>query len=293
MGTSSSYGGPGSGTPLVPTWLEPDGMGVIDAPAGDSPIAPVPVAQTSPNTALQPNPEPPPDPNRFRTARTNFSRFAASGGDDRRSLGRAISGYVSTASGGARTAARRMGASRETGERILQFLADVQSRGARKSLEALNFEVLAGRSLEEIFLGLVDYFCPAAGTVDEGIAREAFIDTIVELAKLGIVNLDALTAEQMQTVFEIFATQTIVNRICNDIGTRTVTFPTDVQAAKRVQKQLYDLVRGGVSDALAAAHEAHQALTPESVRGFVGEVYERAFDVLQRLGDTAAEDDRS
>ena len=54
-------------------------------------------------------PIPPAAPaDRFTAARGNFSRFAGSGGTDRASLGRAVSSYVSSASGGSRTAAQRM-----------------------------------------------------------------------------------------------------------------------------------------------------------------------------------------
>jgi len=47
--------------------------------------------------------------------------------------------------------------------------------------------------------GLADYICPGAGTVDEGIAREAYIETIVELASEGLTDLTTFTPDQMQT----------------------------------------------------------------------------------------------
>lgn len=78
-----------------------------------------------------------------------------------------------------------MGASRGSGARLLGFLADVQARGATEALRSLDLEGLAGRPIDEVFMGLADYICPNAGTVDEGIAREAFIETIVDLSTLG------------------------------------------------------------------------------------------------------------
>ena len=74
-----------------------------------------------------------------------------------------------------------MGASRGSGARLLGFLADAQARGVREALRSLDLESLAGRPIAEIFVGLADYICPGAGTVDEGIAREAYIETIIEL----------------------------------------------------------------------------------------------------------------
>src|SRR6476646_9679159 len=100
MGTSSAYGGPGGGTPLVPSWL--DGADGGDAPAapagtGAGPDGQPPADGTAP--PVPPNLPPIPstgDSQRFSGARNNFTRFAASGGSDRASLGRAVSRYVST-----------------------------------------------------------------------------------------------------------------------------------------------------------------------------------------------------
>jgi len=143
-----------------------------------------------------------------------------------------------------------MGASRSAGARLLGFLVDAQARGVREALRALDLESLAGRPITEIFVGLADYICPGAGTVDEGIAREAYIETVVELASEGLTDLTTFTPDQMQTVFELYATHAIEARICNDIGTKAVTMPVNAQAAHRVEQQLRDFIRGGVSDAL-------------------------------------------
>ncbi|MDQ4680228.1 hypothetical protein RCF13_10915, partial [Stenotrophomonas maltophilia group sp. RNC7] len=78
-------------------------------------------------------------------------------------------------------------------------------------------------------------------------------------------------------------------RICNDIGTKVVTLPADPQAAERVQAQLRDFIQRGVSDAINAAGVNIQSLTPDAVMGFVTNVYQSAFDVLQTMGDGEAE----
>lgn len=286
MGTSNSYGGPGGGNPLIPTWLGSNGdnepANMLDGTPADPPSDDVPMPPA------RPEPQAPPFPDRFKTARNSFTRFVSSGGADRGNLGRAVSYYVSTASGGARQAAQRMGASRGAGARLLGFLADAQTRGAREALRALDLEHLAGRSITEIFIGLADYVCPEGGTVDEGIPREAFVETIVDLAGLGITDLDALTADQMQTVFEFFATHAIEARLCNDIGMKVIALPADTDAARRVQAQLRDFIARGVSDALTAAQMTPVALTTDRVLGFVEGVYEEAFRMLQTMGEAEA-----
>jgi hypothetical protein len=123
----------------------------------------------------------------------------------------------------AKLAVQRMGASRHAGARLLGFLADAQVGGVREALRSLDFEALAGRPIVEIFIGLADYICPGDGTVDEGIAREAYVETIIELTTEGLTDLSTFTPDQMQTVFELYATHAIEARICNDIGAKVVT----------------------------------------------------------------------
>ena len=89
----------------------------------------------------------------------------------------------------------------------------------------------------------------------------------------------------MLTVFEIYATHSIEARICNDIGLKAITMPSDAQAAMRVEAQLRDFVRNGVSDALANARVGNAALTSDSVQGFVDQVYEDAFRFLHARGE--------
>ncbi|MEF8717164.1 MAG: Qat anti-phage system associated protein QatB [Candidatus Accumulibacter necessarius] len=289
MGTSTAYGGPGGGTPLVPSWLGGEDAGTSPAapagPDGSPPadgVAPPAPANRPPIPATA-------DPQRFSGARNSFSRFAGSGGSDRASLGRAVSRYVSTSAGGARQAAQRMGASRGAGARLLGFLADAQARGVREALRALDLESLAGRPINEILVGLADYVCPGAGTVDEGIAREAYIETIVELASEGLTDLTTFTPDQMHTVFELYATHAIEARICNDIGTKAITMPADAQAAHRVEQQLRDFIRGGVSDALTRARVESPNLMPQRIQSFVDAVYESTFAILKSLGDAEAD----
>ncbi len=284
MGTSTAYSGPGGSTPLIPSWLEPDTAAPSptnspeEVPPGGIPQAP----EDRPALVL------PANPNRFGSVRTNLTKFARSGGTDKASLGRAISGYVSKSSGGARQAAIRMGASRQAGAALYSFLSSVQANGVSETLRQLNLESLADRPINEVFLGLVDHICPDGGTVDEGIAREAFIESMIELTNQGFTDLNALTPEQIQTVFEMFATNAIEARLCNDIGTKAVIMPANAQAAITLQMQLRDFIRNAVSDALAKALEETKVLSQNQVLVFVDSVYERAFGILQVLGDTEA-----
>jgi len=294
MGTSSPNPGPDGDTPLVPTWL---GSGNPPQLPGAPPPSHLPRAPATPSKPGAPPPAPPdrepPQPPRtqarFRGARASLNRFAASGGSDSASLGRAVADYVATASGGARRASQRMGSSRAGGAAVLGFLVDARARGAGEALKTLRLEHLAGRPVSEIFLGVMEYACPGNGSIDEGIARDAFIETIAELADLGVSELDTLTVEQVQTVFELYATHAIEARICNDIGMQVITIPRSSRAASRVQDQIRDFIRRAVSDALTTARAALERLTPSRVNAFVNRTYENAFAILCSLGEAESE----
>jgi len=287
MGTSTAYSGPGGGTPLIPSWLGPGDEG---NPQGEPPAN---APETPDGVPLAPADRPaiaaPTIPDRFLGVRSDLTRFARSGGTDRGRLGKAVSGYVSKASGGAKQASLRMGASRQAGAALYGFLSNVQEYGVRDALRQLNLESLAGRPISEVFLGLADHICPDGGTVDEGIAREAFIESMIELTEQGVTDLETLTSDQIQTVFEMFTTHAIEARICNDIGTKTIMMPANADAAIMVQEQLRDFIRNAVSDALTIAREENPVLTQDRVQSFVDSVYERAFVVLQALGNAEAD----
>jgi hypothetical protein len=228
------------------------------------------------------------DPRRFSNPRSNFTRFVTSGGTDRRSLGRALSGYVSNSMGGARTAARRLAPSTQATSRLANFLSQASSGGVQNALRSVGLERLAGQPFDVILRAMTDFICPPGGTIDEGIAREAFIETLADLAETGITDLETLTAEQMQTVLELNIAHAIEARICNDIGTNAIALPASPEEAAEIQTILFDFVERSVSDAFSSA-PLGQGLTPQEIDIAINHVYEQGFGILQTLAETEAE----
>ena len=284
MGTSNSYGGPGGNTPLIPSWFgggdDGGGDGTPDAAPNDG-------QQNPPNNGDTPNPiiTPTSPGSRFQTPRGNFTRFVGSGGSDRRSLGRAVSGYVSGSMSGAKNASKRMGSSRRVAGGLINFLSAAAGAGINAALTERNLGHLIGKSAEDIFIGLSGVICPHGGSVDEGIARNAFMETVVELIGAGITDLNQLTAEQVFAIIQLFATNSIEARLCNDIGTKICIAAENIPQVENVQQQLHDFISGAVSDALERFSNDINELSSDETGKIVDTIYTEAFSILETLGD--------
>jgi len=200
-------------------------------------------------------------------------------------MGRAVTEYVSKSTGGAKNAARKMGSSRIAGRQLLTFLSNVAERGIQETLRSLNLGSLSGKPIVDVFLGISDFVCPEGGNVDTNIAREAYFETIAELASVGVTNFEVMTAEQIQTIFEIFTANAIEARILNDIGNKVISVPATPADSINVQELLKEFIRNSVADALASTQGLLEAAGSGKALAFVDEVYEKAFTLLQLLGN--------
>lgn len=287
MGTSKGYGGAGSG--LVASWVDDPSPGVAPGPAPTPPPgggAPLPGPGQAPPPPLRTPPRPDTSgAGSFQGARGAFSRFAKTG--SRSALGSAMSSYVRSGTGGARRAARRMGASRAAGARLLGVVRDVQRLGAAETLRQLNLPGLAGRPAAEVFLAILEFICPPGGAVDEAIARQAMLETIGDLAEAGVGDFDAMTPDQMQEFFLDFVARSIEGRVMADLGARGVTLPADVATVEAAQQQLHDFVTGCTQSELSGRLDGVERLGDRDVERVVNEIYEAAFELVAAAGEAA------
>lgn len=303
MGTSNSFGGQSNNTPLVPSWLGgPEGGVDNDSNDGGSSGEGENDSQSDQGgNGRQGENEPGNDASqgqtntnssrRFKESRSNFTRFIKSGGRDRRALGRSVSSYISTASNGSRTAAKRIGASKRVVAGIVGFLNTARTEGVPAALDSHNLGNLVGRPIDEVFLGLLNDICPDGGNIDEGLARNAFVETIAQLVTEGMESIDNLTIEQFQHVIEIFVTNTIEGRLYNDIGTKIVFESTDVRTAESIQGQVHDFIQGSVSDAIARHTSEFENLLRLDMNVLVDQIYTDAYEILESLSQNEANHD--
>lgn len=282
MGTSSAYDGPAGDSPLVPSWL---GTGAGELEPMSSEADPEGEVEPAAGTLELDTSE------RFKAARSNFTRFARSGGKDGAALRRAMRSYVSTSSGGYRTATMRMGAALPVGMSLLGVLSDTVNRDAAGALRAFQLDQLLGSPIEDILGELMDRLCPSDGSIDSAISRGAFAETIAELVEAGLEDFAAITMSELKVIFGQYVAHTIELRVFNDIGTNGINVPQDHKAALEVQEQLHDFIFGTVQSAVDNAIDDDLQITEDAIEEIVREVYENTFDLLSSVDEEEGVDD--
>ena len=287
MGTSGTFGGSKSG--LIPSWIDepasspvvaPDGEGTgapDGGPPGDGDAAPMPAA---------PTPYPPlpasPATSGLGAARGSLTRGArtSDAGAIRRGAGR----YVS-ASGGGRAAARRMPNSRALAGRVAGIARSFANRGPADALRRFNLDGMAGAPAEDVFVALTDMLCPAGGTIDEAIARDAMLETVAAFAAAGVGSFDDLTVDDLHEFFIGVVGRSIEGKILNEVGTNAVAVPTDIAGVERAQGMLHDFVERCVRDEFDARETDLADLHADVIESFVDELYAAALDLIQAMGE--------
>lgn len=291
MGTSGSSSGSRSETPLVPTWLselptEPlPGSGDAVDPDGDENERVDPSPPEEVVVAPRPSIDPPPEPNRFRRARSNFSRFAGSGGSDIRALRRAVRDYARSGTGGSGNAVRRMGTSRTAASNALAILRGFQRDSVRETLLYLNLESLVGSSPQEVFLGLTEVVCREGGSVDEAIARDAWLDTVAEIDKLGIVDLEDLENDQIQEIFLNFIAHAIEALLYQEIGVNGFQYAESLASISGFDEQLRSYIQRAVRDSFSSDLMDLSSMSDANIREVVDRTFQETWELLELLGD--------
>ncbi len=286
MGTSGTFKGSKNG--LVPSW--------VDEPA--SPPAAIPSNAGSdstdgagtntgdpPNgTSAQPYPPIPriPASSGLGGARGNITRGART--SDERALRRGAGRYV-RASGGGRAAASRMPNSRAVASGIASLARSLANQGPIEALRQFNLETMAGAPAEDVFVALTNMLCPAGGTIDEAIARDAMLETVADLAASGVGNFNELSTDDLREFFIGVVSRSIEGKILNEVGTNAIAVPSDIAGVERTQAMLHDFIEGCVRDEFDARQTNFSDLDVAAVDSFVDDLYGAALSLVEALGD--------
>ena len=287
MGTSGTFGGSKSG--LVPSWVDepasipvalPDGTGDSTQDSGtdgDGGVAPTPGA---------PQPYPPmpaiPVSSGLGAARGNLTRGARASDAD--AIRRGAGKYVN-ASGGGRAAANRMSHSRAVAGGVAVLARSFANQGPTEALRRFDLDGMAGAPAEDVFVALTDMLCPAGGTIDEAIARDAMLETVAALAAVGVGNFDELSTDDLREFFIGVVSRSIEGKILNEVGTNAVSVPVDIAGVERMQNMLHDFVEGCVRNEFEAHGTDLGDLDGNAIDSFVLDLYAAALSLVEVLGE--------
>lgn len=258
MGTSSHNSGQSGHTPLVPSWVYGE-EGVIDAP-------------------IEPNG----DSQRFAAARGNMTRFAANG--NIRNFKKAVSEYVGNSTGGARRAVDRLGSARKSTAVLVGVLGAYSEGGAVAVQDYLRTYNLIGARADEALRSITELICGDGGTTDEGIARDAYIDTLADMKELRGVQFEDLVPSQIMLFLEGCMARIVVGKLLNDIGNKTLSIPDSLRRAGNVKKRMINLVKGLIGDIATKINLSPDKIQKEKAQSICDDVYERVFLSFQAAG---------
>ena len=284
MGTSGTFGGSKSG--LVPSWVDEPASSPAASPdgAGDGSQDRGPDGDGDSGAATTPYPPMPaiPASSGLGVARGNMTRGART--SDARAIRRGAGQYVG-ASGGGRAAARRMPNSRAVAGGVAGLARSFANRGPAEALRRFNLDGMAGAPAEDVFVALTDMLCPAGGTIDEAIARDAMLETVADLAAAGVGNFDEMTTNDLREFFIGVVSRSVEGKILNEVGTNAVSVPTDIAGVERTQNMLHDFVEGCVRDEFEERGTSLGDLDGDAIDSFVDDLYAAALDLIQALGE--------
>lgn len=294
MGTSAKNGGPGAGSPLIPSWLNPSPpTGPVAAPSGLPPQQSGPPGQLSPPSPPPPGQEglpprtplpPSADPNRFRSARTHLNRVARGHGrGGGRDLGRAVGEYVRKGYGGGRGLSGRVSNSSRAAGNMLGFAQAIRDQGFQEAVKQFGLQGLVGKPIEEAAAILIDAFAKEGVTTDDNITREAWCETVQELLEQGRTDFETLTPEQWAEAVEKFIGKAIELRTINEIGNDAVGIAPDVATLDQVVHDLESLIKGQVQDKIVPLIKDGQRRSIEELNKYVDEIVSIAGDYLEAL----------
>lgn len=269
MGTSTRNKGQSGHTPLVPSWLEGDTQFELEQSIGQN------------LTAIPPNG----DENRFRGPRASFTHYISGGGRDGGSMKRTMSSYVNRSLGGSIKATNRLGAARGSAAKLYGILNSLSGGGAREIAQQFSLGSIEGLPASDFFVKIAGFICPDGGTNDEGIARSAYYDAIVDNPDLYGKPTESLTHEECESVLQNFMSKVVLEQLMNDIANKTITLPNDINEVAHIEEKVEQMIKQSVSDAFVDVRNRNIQITNSEAQKITDSIYQKTYEILEGLGD--------
>ena len=204
-----------------------------------------------------------------------MTRFARSG--DGRNLRNAVSHYVRSSTGGVHGAVNRLGSARASTAKLLSVLGAFSEGGASTVQDYLKVYNLIGVRADVALRSVTDLICEDGGPVNEGIARDAYIDALADHKELRNVNFEDLTPDQVMLLVQGSMARIVVGRLLNDIGNNTISIPESLQKAGNVKNRMIKFVEGLIGDAFAEKGLSPDSIQKDKAQSISDDIYDRVY----------------
>jgi len=298
MGTSSSYPGPGRGSPLLPPWADDD-WEAVPTEGEDTPSDALPDTQSEDSSEQAPEQEVERDDERHRAdkpsqpvtidlgpARRYIRQYASGAG--LASLALAAGAYV-TGMGGARNAARSARAGRRVTRRLGGFLSNVATRGVEAALDRLELGHLVGSSVEIVLAAVEDVLAPDGASIDEAAARNAMSATLKDVYQLysldgeDIYGLNAMDAEGVRSALHLYVTNYIFERLLNVMQEDLESQDLSEQQLIRAEHEIKSFTRETVKLELGDVDVLTTDWNGRQGERIVSEIYEQGYAIWEAM----------
>ncbi|MBE7157713.1 MAG: hypothetical protein INR62_04645 [Rhodospirillales bacterium] len=183
---------------------------------------------------------------------------------------------------------QRMGSSRRTAARLAGFVQAAQAGGTVQALRRFGLERCIGRPVREVLAELLEAMCPQGGRIDEGIARQAFQNAIVDFAAQDLPPVEQLTGEQWNVLFTDFLVRSIELRVIADVGQGSLKVTENVQQFREAAEVMHNVVMATVQEALGDTFARLGTVPETQLQALTDQAYERAWGLFE---DSAADDE--
>lgn len=273
MGTSSHNSGQSGHSPLVPSWVDNESVDsfLLDVDLGRD-------INRDLSGIIAPNAE----PSRFANPKGYMTRFAGSGiGGSDGNLRSAVSQYVRMSTGGAKNAVLRLGSARNSTVHLIRSIGAFSSGGVTGVQQYLKVYNLEGKRADEALRNITDLICPDGGTTNEGIVRDAYIDTIADIPDLRLLNFEDLTLDQLMIVLQGCITRVVIGKLLNDIGNKVLNIPESLLHVLDLKDRMITFVKGIVNDAFLRLGIHANNIYQQDAYELTNQVFEQVYAIFE------------
>jgi hypothetical protein len=202
------------------------------------------------------------------------------------SIGNALSNYVQArtsgnGSSGSESNTNQSKSASKSVSKALNFISSFNENGLNGALENLGISVLIGKSSEEIYNGLIDYFAPDSNTIEDTISRECMTEILDDFK---IVNLEEdFKPISGEDFFMNFMVKYVQKSFISNFFEKIQGLCTNIEGTNSAIKEIKNYIRVTLETDFTVEQLLSIDLTSNQGEQFISGKCEDAFDVFRIL----------